>query len=490
MRRPKMTKTRIRGVHRIDPQTFRIRLYLRDPKTGRDVQLERVVTARNLAAAAEERARIRREWLAERTTPARGRERLRTFATSWLASKLPELARTTAERWADVLERHVLSSFGDWYIDAITLGDFVAWRDGMSGGAETINTRVAMLRRLMRAAAATHRVAVDPSSLRGVRVPRRDSDDDSQRKSLTVEQVRATLDALRARHLEIVRRRQTEGRRWYPVVLTLALTGLRFSEVAGLQWRDIDAERGVIRIRRAAPGGQLEDDTKTTSSRRTVALAPELAEVLEEHRRWLIASQAPGVDSGLVFPSAEGTPMFTSVMTKPVRAAMRTAGVHAPSFHCAHGWRHSFHDAIRKVTSGVVARALVGHATEAMSDRYAHVSIAERQAAVSSITRLIVSGGTEKTVDRTADRAIASSDGSDGSAGFQGGRCRDRTCDFDRVKVATGLDAAATSLDSQGDRVSERLASSRDLPTEPRTEPRTVLAPCDVGAVLMADSDG
>ena len=45
--------------------------------------------------------------------------------------------------------------------------------------------------------------------------------------------------------LEVLKRDHT---RWYPLALTLALTGARWSEITALRWSDLDETRGVIRI--------------------------------------------------------------------------------------------------------------------------------------------------------------------------------------------------------------------------------------------------
>lgn len=67
---------------------------------------------------------------------------------------------------------------------------------------------------------------------------------------------------------------------WYhPLVLTLARTGMRFGEAAGLQWEDVDLENRVLHIRGSFSRGQFTDTTKT-GHWRAVDLSQQTAEVL------------------------------------------------------------------------------------------------------------------------------------------------------------------------------------------------------------------
>ena len=66
------------------------------------------------------------------------------------------------------------------------------------------------------------------------------------------------------------------------------MTGLRWSEVCGLQWSDIDLEGGRLPVRRAVvlvDGWPVVKATKTTQSRSTVELDEATAVVLRDWRR-------------------------------------------------------------------------------------------------------------------------------------------------------------------------------------------------------------
>jgi integrase len=108
----------------------------------------------------------------------------------------------------------------------------------------------------------------------------------------------------------------------YPIVVTLALTGARRSEVLALRWTDFDPVKKTLRIERAiedSPGALRLKPPKTKRGVRTVALNDELVALLlaerEKHLRY-IAGVPEGVDAdlrlvrlppdALIFPSSGG----------------------------------------------------------------------------------------------------------------------------------------------------------------------------------------
>ncbi|RAL31169.1 site-specific integrase [Rhodococcus sp. AQ5-07] len=90
-------------------------------------------------------------------------------------------------------------------------------------------------------------------------------------------------------------------------ITMLAGTGLRRSEMLGLRWADYDAEAGTIavtgRVVRGKGVGLIREDvTKTTTSRRVVALPLFAVEMLTRRADGFHPSE-----DGLIFPSSAGT---------------------------------------------------------------------------------------------------------------------------------------------------------------------------------------
>lgn len=367
-----MQRTRYPGVHRLPDGRFRVRIKARDPKTGKEKETKKVLAA----ATAAEAARMKEELRAEielGTAPAQ-RVRLATYARSWLHGKLPTLKPSTANKYASVLDTHILPVLGDYYLDALEPVDIVNWRDRQKGKPASINSRLRVLKTVVGDAVAELGLPRDPTA-RVHALGERTTDSDPNR--LTADQLAKVLDALRV-----------QEPRWYPLFLALALTGTRVSEATALRWEDIDVELGVVHIRRAQWKGIV--GTPKTGSIRRVPLPQQLADVLQAHRRSLVQAQAPGLKEGWVFPSAKGTLIRGASLRKPLARALAQAGV--TDRFTVHGFRRTFNNLMRQVASGEVVRSITGHVTERMTEHYSHVEADEKQAAVTAVLQLVSTG--------------------------------------------------------------------------------------------------
>src|SRR5690349_10073001 len=179
--------------------------------------------------------------------------RLSDYARSWLRTKLPELKPSTADKYASVLDLHILPALGDHFIDAIMPADVLKWRDAQDAKPGTVNTRLRVLRTLLADAASDLDLPRNPAQRTHAVRDRRDRDADPN--TLSAEQLAKVLGYL-GKHEPA----------WHPLFLALALTGARFGEVSALHWDDIDTSANVIHIRRAQWKG-IEGDTKTGSRR-------------------------------------------------------------------------------------------------------------------------------------------------------------------------------------------------------------------------------
>ena len=128
----------------------------------------------------------------------------------------------------------------------------------------------------------------------------------------------------------------------FTLVLTVAATALRASEVMSLRWSDILWKENRIRVNKRWWKGK-DGKPKTSASDSTVALGSILARYL---RAWRQASTYTG-DKDFVFPSRmkHGTvPICASVFDRcHLRKAAIAAGVQIPNGHRfgLHNLRHS-----------------------------------------------------------------------------------------------------------------------------------------------------
>ena len=95
----KGTKTRYPGVYRIDKRTYRIQAKYRDPRTGKERWIQRLLHGVSAQQAAAERKRL----LGEAMTEAVGipdQVKIGDYAKSWLESKSLHVDLATVERYA------------------------------------------------------------------------------------------------------------------------------------------------------------------------------------------------------------------------------------------------------------------------------------------------------------------------------------------------------------------------------------------------------
>lgn len=180
---------------------------------------------------------------------------------------------------------------------------------------------------------------------------------------------------------------------WYPAVILDAFTGLRWGELSGLRWDDIDEAAGLIRVSRGNWKGQVVEGLKSDRARsrrvkpKHVPLLPAIAEVLRDHRRRMVATQHPGLAQGWVFPTARGTLHKGSPLRRVLAEAC--AAVDTGRRVTPHGLRHTANDLLRRHAPAEVTRAIVGHATERMTHHYSHVDDGEKIAAVERVFDLV-----------------------------------------------------------------------------------------------------
>lgn len=156
-----------------------------------------------------------------------------------------------------------------------------------------------------------------------------------RRRVLLPDDARLLLAALREPYTNVdaTERRERNGAMFG---LSLRL-GLRPGEAAGLYWTDLVLDGdcptvNVTRGRRDDRRGHVEisDDLKTSTSKRTLALPPDLAAWLREHhasQRLERMAATAWADDQLVFATSAGTPVEASNGRRQLAAVCRRAGV-------------------------------------------------------------------------------------------------------------------------------------------------------------------
>jgi integrase len=111
--------------------------------------------------------------------------------------------------------------------------------------------------------------------------------------------------------------------RWRPLLLTAIFTGLRASELRGLQWSCVDLKKAELHVRQRADKFNTIGKPKSASGQRTVPLPPIVVNTLRE---WKLA--CPKSELGLVFPTGAGEIEYHSnIVTRGLAPVQVAAGV-------------------------------------------------------------------------------------------------------------------------------------------------------------------
>jgi len=141
---------------------------------------------------------------------------------------------------------------------------------------------------------------------------------------------------------------------------TLYSSGLRVSELVGLNWRDIDEELGLVTVR----SGKGNKD-------RIVPIGEPALDALRNWRRAMPIAADPDAP---VITNLRGTRLTTRSVENIVRKRLDGAGVARTV--SPHGLRHSF--ATHLLGAGADLRSIqemLGHASLKTTQRYTHVSV-------------------------------------------------------------------------------------------------------------------
>jgi len=168
----------------------------------------------------------------------------------------------------------------------------------------------------------------------------------------------------------------SKGTMWGTFLHLALSTGMRLGELRGLQWRDVNLDRGDLHVRRQYGVDRRFSEPKTGKGRRRIALPTSVVESLQEHKRLqaqdreLIGSDY--VDQDLVFATPLGRPLPYSTVQGNHKRLLAQAGLPDVRFH---DLRHTA--ATLLLLEGVhpkVVQERMGHSQIAMTlDTYSHL---------------------------------------------------------------------------------------------------------------------
>lgn len=220
------------------------------------------------------------------------------FSVTWRAEMAPQWRRLHHRSVDTIFETHLLPAFGKMPIAAISKPDVLEFRAKLAAlpgrgnvtlASTTINKIVGILRQCLTEATERHDL---PDVFKGVRRLRARRTDVQPFTLDEVERIRSTI--------------RSDYRNYITVRF---FTGLRTGEINGLKWKYVDFDNDLILIRETYSAGRSEENAKTLSSLRDIAMLPMVKEALRDE--WELRDP----DSEFVFATRGGGPIDANNFT-------------------------------------------------------------------------------------------------------------------------------------------------------------------------------
>ncbi len=321
------------------------------------------------------------------------------YCVRWLKVKGPRLSPTTAEGYAEAINERILPRLGWMECKDVTRQAIEAWvvwvEKSVQPATRTMRKGEKVISYANPKAGQPYHEATMRKWWRCLKTILGDMAADLKEPTSAAQRVRQpqrpelpgvreqrTLDADGMGTLLVVAGKHFPQH--YASIAVMAMTGMRAGEVFGLQWDAVDFTAGTITVRRAISKGQLRQRTKT-GAWRTIPMHAALAAVLEAHKKRQIDAKHVGLRTGLLFPSDKGTARTPSGIRKIWTELKELAGTDIRVGNQV--LRRSVNTQL--VLAGVdriTTRAILGHTSEAMTQRYAGIGMDAKKDAVSRIT--------------------------------------------------------------------------------------------------------
>lgn len=296
---------------------------------------------------------------------------LKTYLKMWLAEIKANVSPRTYERYEGIVINHIIPDLGDIPLDALkpqTLQQH--YTESLRKGLQPRTVRYHhvvihhALKTAMKRGMINHNVAdaVDPPRFKKIEM-----------QTWNMEELNKFLSS--AQHHTL-----------YALFYLALFTGMRRSELLGLQWQDVDLLGCQLSVRRAfhhlKDGTDIFTQPKSEKSRRTIALSPSTVAVLRAYK-----AQGTGKDNEQVFLN-DGHYYNPNTVTWEWKKACIAAGVNPIRLHDA---RHTHASLMLK--QGVhpkIVQERLGHSSIAITlDIYSHVVPGLQEAAARGFDEVI-----------------------------------------------------------------------------------------------------
>ncbi|WP_246844961.1 site-specific integrase [Altererythrobacter sp. TH136] len=278
-------------------------------------------------------------------------------ADLWIAKSEREgRERSTVKSYRELARLHIVPLIGGLRLSRLTRPQVESFRDQLLDTRSKAMAGKAVRSLSMIISEAQRRGLVAQNVAQGVKVVRASRDREPVVVPAATE-LRALLQAAR-----------DEER---PIVGLLISSGMRSSELRGLDWSAIDLKAATVTITQRADAWGVIGPPKSRAGRRTIPLPPEVVKELKAHKL-----RTGG--KGLLLPSATGGPLRRENLLRrwwaPLCARARLSDAQGTRFGM-HALRHAA--ASNWISAGVDLKRLqswLGHASAQMTlDTYGHL---------------------------------------------------------------------------------------------------------------------
>ncbi|MEC9309757.1 MAG: site-specific integrase [Chloroflexota bacterium] len=162
--------------------------------------------------------------------------------------------------------------------------------------------------------------------------------------------------------------------RFYNLFHLAVNTGMRRSELLGLQWKDVDhLNIYVTRVLHHNKGGEIViEEPKTKQSKRRLDIDPATALELHKYRQWKEANGSVCKDDDLIFMDLDGKLFSPSSVYRTFKNTLSKLGIDDVRFH---DLRHTHASLMLKQnTNPKIIQERLGHSSTMITmDTYGHL---------------------------------------------------------------------------------------------------------------------
>jgi integrase len=315
-------------------------------------------------------AKLRREAdEGRRADPSKERQTVASFLQTWLDAARTSTRERSHDRYRDVVRLHLIPTLGRHKLsalrpDAIQSLYAAKLTEGLAPG--TVEKIHNVLHRALEMAVKWRYLSRNPADDVDKPTVRRGDIHPPEPSDLT-----RLVDAAEAAHDRLA-----------PLWALAIYTGCRQGELLGLDWQDVDLERGTLTVRRCLTRASNHVPQfglpKSDKSRRTVSLPAVAVAMLRAHKarqaEERLTTGPDWADDGLVFTTRIGTPLIRRNVLRDFHTAPRRAGLRQTVRF--HDLRHAH--ATLMLRAGVplkVASGRLGHSSIGITaDLYQHIA--------------------------------------------------------------------------------------------------------------------